>query len=91
MTGIVSCVIVCSFPKRQKHTDIQRERSWHAPGEAATIYVDVDGATGTKTAHIQITHLNETVWENDVTFTANGGKRQFRSAGLRRQRIIRDI
>lgn len=46
----------------------------HAPGEAATIYVDVDGATGTKTAHIQITHLNETVWENDVTFTANGGK-----------------
>lgn len=76
------CVALGTFPATAFADDANAttitkayvDKATYAPGEAATIYVDVDGATGTKTAHIQITHLNETVWENDVTFTANGGK-----------------
>lgn len=76
------CVALGTFPATAFADDANAttitkayvDKATYAPGEAATIYVDVDGATGTRTAHIQITHLNETVWENDVTFTANGGK-----------------
>lgn len=76
------CVALGTFPATAFADDANAttitkayvDKATYTPGEAATIYVDVDGATGTKTAHIQITHLNETIWENDVTFTANGGK-----------------
>ena len=91
------CVALGTFPATAFADDANAttitkayvDKATYTPGEAATIYVDVDGATGTKTAHIQITQLNETIWENDVTFTAE--KRQSQSVGLRRQRIIRDI
>lgn len=73
-TGYIPATAFADDANATTITKAYVDKATYAPGEAATIYVDVDGATGTKTAHIQITHLNETVWENDVTFTANGGK-----------------